>query len=110
MITKQEFVDIINQLKEVNDFVEETNSKARELQEVIELDFFNARSLAISHETNVVFLLKIMFNDTDIISWWIYELDYGRKYETGCFTEADGTPIDVSTAEKLYDYLVENMN
>ena len=109
MITKQEFTDTINELKEVNDFVEETNNKARELKDAIISDFFDIGSLSISHETRVIFLLERMFN-TDTISWWIYELDYGRKYETGCIMNADGTPIDVSTAEKLYDYLVENMN
>ena len=49
-----------------------------------------------------------MFNDGDIISWWIYDLEYGTEYKDGCITEEDGTIIDVSTAGKLYDYLKEN--
>lgn len=108
MITKQEFVDIINQLKEVNDFVQETNDKARKLKDAIISDFYNASNLSISHETIVLKLLENMFNDTDWISYWIYELDYGRKYEDGCITENDNI-IDISTPEKLYDCLVENM-
>ena len=107
MITKQEFVDIINKLKEVNDFVDETNNKARKLNDAIISDFFNATSLSISHENIVVKLLENMFNDTDIISWWIYELDYGRKYEEGCIQDCDGKIIDIPTAEKLYDYLIK---
>lgn len=113
MITKQEFVDIIEKLKQVNDFVDETNKKARELSDAIISDFFNASSLSISHETIVVRLLENMFNDKDILSWWLYELDYGRKFKLGylqVLQERDGKTvnIDLSTAEKLYDYLLKN--
>ena len=108
MITKMQFVDIINKLKEVNDFVNETNDRARKLSDAVMSDFFNAQSLSISHENIVIELLEDMFNAGDIISWWIYDLEYGTKYKDGCITEEDGTIIDVSTAEKLYDYLKEN--
>ena len=47
MITKQEFVDIIEKLKQVNDFVDETNKKARELNDAIISDFYNTSSLSI---------------------------------------------------------------
>lgn len=85
MITKQEFVDIINKLKQVNDFVNETNDKARKLNDAIISDFFNASSLSISHETIVVKLLENMFNDNDIISWWLYDLDYGENMKMVVF-------------------------
>ena len=109
IISKEEFVNIIKRLKQVNDFVNETNKNARGLDDAIESDFFNASSLSISHETIVVRLLKLMFNDyDDLISWWIYEKDYGRKEEIrlwdGCSNE-----VDLSTPEKLYDYLIEGM-
>lgn len=106
MITKREFVDIIERLKEVYDFVDETNARARNLS--IE---FNSMHLTIQHEDIVLELLDNMF-DTDWISYWIYELDYGRNYKEGCIQEEkDGkmVNIDLSTAEKLYDYLIEEM-
>lgn len=112
MITKQEFVDIIEKLKQVNDFVYETNKKARELNDAIISDFFNASSLSISHETIVVRLLENMFNDKDILSWWLYDLDYGRKFKFGYLQEEKNgkmVSIDLSTAEKLYDYLIQNL-
>ena len=109
MITKKEFVDIINHLKEVDDFVQETNKKARELNDSIISDFFNARSFSISFETDLVKVLENMFN-TDLLSWWLWELDYGRKFRSGLLIEADKvTKPDLSTAEKLYDYLVSNL-
>ena len=107
MIDKKEFVDIINKLKEVDDFVKETNTKARQLNDAIISDFFNASSLSISHESIVVRLLENMFNENDIISWWIYELDYGRKYRKGCLQDGKGHNINISTPEKLYDYLTK---
>ena len=107
MISKQEFIEIIDKLREVNDFVDEVNSKARKLNEAIISDFFNAASLSISHENLLVRLLENMFNDKDIISWWLYELDYGRKFKNGYLTDENGIDIDVSTADKLYDYLIK---
>lgn len=108
MIPKKEFVEIIDKLREVNDFVKETNANARKLNDAIISDFFNASSLSISHEDIVLQLLENMFNGTDILSWWLYELDYGRKYKAGCIQDKDGKDIDLSTAEKLYDFLVED--
>ena len=106
MITRKEFVEIINNLKEVNDFVKETNEKARKLHNSIVTDFFDASSLSISHEDIVVKLLQNIFNDKEIISWWIYEKDYGQDESLKMWDEF-GNEVDVSTAEKLYDYLIK---
>lgn len=109
IIIKEEFVDIIKRLKQVNDFVNETNKKARELNDAIISDFFNASSLSISHETTVVRLLQIIFKDYEhIISWWIYEKDYGRREDIKMW-DGCGNEIDLSTADKLYDYLVQDI-
>lgn len=108
MITKQEFIKIINNLKEVNDFVDETNRRAKKLNDAIISDFYNTMSLSISHENTVVQLLENMFNDEDIISWWLYELDYGREFKKGYLKDENGLDIDVSSAGKLYDYLIKN--
>lgn len=105
MITREEFIKIINRLKETDDFVHEVNDKARNLKDAVKSDFFNAMSLSISHEDLVVKLLENMFNDTDIISWWIYELDYGKQYKRGCIKDCNGKNINLSDAGKLYDYL-----
>jgi hypothetical protein len=54
----------------------------------------------------VVFLLRKLLKDAvENIDYFIYELDYGRKYEPGMITDKNGADIDFSTAEKLYDYL-----
>lgn len=106
MISKQEFIETINKLKEVNDFVYDVNKKARKLDDAIISDFFNAASLSISHENLVVRLLENMFNDQDIISWWIYEVNYGRNTDMA-WVEESGVKTYLYTAEDLYDYLIK---
>lgn len=108
MITKKHFVDIINHLKEVNDFVNETNEKAEKIHDSIISDFFNASSLSISFEDDLVKVLENMF-DTDLISWWLWELNYGREFKVGYLEEKNGDKPDLSTAEKLYEYLIKNL-
>ena len=39
------------------------------------------------------------------ISYFAYELDYGKKWKPGTITEADGTDIKMETAEDLWDYI-----
>lgn len=106
MITREEFIDIIDKLKEVNDFVDEVNTKARKLDDAIISDFFNASSLSISHENIVVRLLEKIFNDQDIISWWIYEVNYGRNTDMA-WVEENGVKTYLYTAEDLYNYLIK---
>ena len=108
MISKEKFVEIIDKLRKVNDFVNEVNDKAREIREQVNNDWFDGNNLFISHENTVIELLESIFNDTEDISWWVYELDYGRKYQDGCIKDGQGNNIDLSTSEKLYDYLIKN--
>lgn len=112
MISKEKFVTIINKMKLVDDFVNEINDKSRDLRETLDdsfLDFFEGNSLFVAHSDIVVQLLENMFNDNDMISYWIYELNYGRDYKDGYIQDCDGNNIDISTVEKLYDYLIAEM-
>ena len=108
MITKQEFVNIINRLRSYNDLQDKIDDLFKENIDNKEADFMNAGSICIGHETIVVKLLENMFNDKDTISWWIYECNYGRDFSLGDL-EVNGVEIDLSTAEKLYDYLIKEM-
>lgn len=109
LVSKEKFVEIVNRLKQTDETVDTINEIFNNTIDSKTSDFMNAASLMICHEDIVVELLKIMFNDKDTITWWLYELDYGKQYTDGCITELDGTIIDLSTPEKLYDYLIDNM-
>lgn len=111
MITKQEFVDIINRLRDYNDLQNKIDDLFKDNIENRERDFMNAGSICIGHETVVVKLLENMFNDKgEVISWWIYEQDYGRSIGINdIFDDRIGKYIDLTTPEKLYDYLISEM-
>ena len=108
MISKEKFVEILNRLKNYYGLQDEINDLFKENMDNKEMDFVNAGSICIGHESVVVYLLENMF-DTDIISYWIYELDYGEKYTKGCIVDEELNEIDLSTAEKLYDYLIKSL-
>lgn len=110
MITKKKFIEILNILQDTDNICTEVNQIFKECRDNKISDGMNAASLMICHEDIVVELLQNIFNDTDTISYWLYELDYGRKYRDGCLREADGTTVDISTPEKLYDYLTKTQN
>lgn len=109
LITKEEFVDIINRLRESSDLVDKVDTLFRESRENVECDFCNAAGLQISHEPIVVNLLqKIMRDEGEDISYFIYELDYGRDYEPGCVTNGNGI-VDMGTPEALYELLIHQI-
>lgn len=105
----ERFVDIINRLQEAADLQEQVDRLVRNSRENIESDFCNAVALQISHESSVVFLLKrIMHDQYEYIDYFIYELDYGRKYEPGMITDENGQDIDIHTPKLLYDFISNN--
>lgn len=109
MISKEKFVSIINEMKELHDIEDKINDLSRECNNdsIRDFGFF---SYMTCQDDIILDLLCTIFNDHDIISWWIYDLDFGRAYKDGCITENNGnTIIDLSTSDKLYDYLIKNM-
>lgn len=107
LIKKNDFIEIINRLQNYTELQDKINDLFEGLLDNREHDFCNAGSICIGHESVVVKLLEDMF-ETDLISWWIYELDYGKEYKPGYLTE-DDKEIDVSTVDKLYDVLIEDL-
>ena len=105
-LSKEEFEDILDRLRETTDLVAKVNDLYRYSRENQGWGFDNVGSLQISHESIVVMLLKKMMRDSyDNIDYFIYELDYGRKYETGMIRNENDQDMDFSSAGKLYDYL-----
>lgn len=55
-------------------------------------------------------MLEILCDDdSEMISYWAWELDFGRKWKPGCVTDSDGTDIKLETAEDLYYYLAHDL-
>lgn len=109
MLTKPEFVKIINQLREADEMVNKVNDIYRNSRESIECDFCDASAMSVSHEGIVIHLLENIFKNTVDVSYFIHECNYGKEWETHAITEIDGTATYLKTAEELYDYLIKNM-
>ena len=53
-------------------------------------------------------LEKIMDDTSEMISYFVWELDFGDKYTPNCVLDNNNNAIDISTIEKLYDYLISD--
>ncbi len=105
-LSKDEFESIIDRLKESSDLVAKVDELFHNSRDNRECDFCNGASLQISHESIVVLLLKKLMRDPyDYIDYFIYELDYGRKYAPG-MSKDENDPDIFSSVGTLYDYLV----
>lgn len=108
IISKNEFLKIIDRLERYDECRNRIQDLFNDLIDNIEHDFYNAGSICIGHESVVVKLLETMF-ETDLISWWLYEMEYGRKIESDSLINENNVAIDVTTPEKLYDYLIQEL-
>ena len=106
IISKIEFVEIIERLKNTDDTVNKINDLFNNTIDSRISDGLNASSLMICHEDIVVKLLEKIFNDKETLSWWLYECNYGRDFKIGDLKD-NGKNIDLTTPEKLYDYLIK---
>lgn len=102
-LSKEEFCSILERLKEAKDLVDKVDDLFNKSRENIENDFVNGASLQISHESTVVKLLKFIMNDQDdLIGYFIYELDYGRKYEAEyAYREGEAPMMTVNEVSKI---------
>lgn len=110
MISKEKFCEILKKLEEAE---QQDNKFSLSISE-----FFDCTALRYvptdSYTRIILDLLNEMFNlesyeyiGTDL-EYFIYELDWGKRWHSGIITEKDGTDIDISSADKLYDYLMNN--
>ena len=105
MLSKKEFVRAINILKAMDE-------KERDIYSASDGAFnFSDINEYSKLFTNYVRLLELSMGiepDKEIygsdISYFIYELNYGKDWTPDSVTD-NGESIDISTAEKLYDFL-----
>ena len=99
---KEKFVKIIESIKKVNKFQDE-------LYDLHYKYGLNAPDINTLQD-ELIDVLQMYFDNGGDIEYFIYDMEFGKKYEPGMVTEADGTEIDYSTPEKLYDYLMKHKN
>lgn len=101
-LTKEEFVRRINNIKE--QFKHDSNCH-KAFSTILKNDYISNYdyNLILTDYTDI--LEYIMDDKSQMITYFIYELEFGKKYKDGMITERDGTIIKLKTVEDLYNYL-----
>ena len=97
-ISKEQFIKVIDRLQK-------HMQKVDEIEKILGVVF----DFYLLDDTVVELLELLMDVEVDetyssTLSWWIYELNFGKKWKSDSLI-VDGKSIDLSTAEKLYDFL-----
>lgn len=116
MISKEKFIEYINFIKNLEDKETKLSKSLEDIfgrENVGELFIYNDIQPKIIEM--LCDLMEIEYNADphigDDIQYFIYELNYGEdKYAKEAIINEDGSKVDLSSAEKLYDYLLENRN
>lgn len=106
MLSKEEFVRIMNEIKKIMQADEELFDAFQKLsKDNYVMTNINSISLVLE------LLEHIMHDNEDYpnIEYFIYELDWGTKWDSGVLTD-NGEDIRLDTVESLYEYLVKNYN
>lgn len=105
MISKELFIQTV-------EFMQEQDNKQSKLCEALEdmaLGFRCDALVYCGYNTQMVNLLHAGLNlpeNSETLEYWLWDLDFGRQYKPSCFTDENNKPIDISTVDKLYDYLI----
>lgn len=109
MITKEQFIYYIGEIKTL---IEKSDMLSKALADFDSCRDFGGFSNFRAIDALVSLLEDVMGEERSTeyptnISYFIYDLEFGSKWTEDSIQESDGTPIDISTADKLYDYLVK---
>ena len=113
IISKEDFCRYINVLKKMDakeGLLTDTFREIDENGDVALIALYSLERNAILDLLNTVMEAQIDPHIGSDIEYFCYDLNFGENYKEKPYadwiTDEDGTPIDLSTAEKLYDYLV----
>ena len=104
MISKETFINTMHRLEALDSKMDKADVALKELSS-------GFCGLYIPEIVDIVVeLLRAVFKDEkhDALGCFIYELDFLRQFKMGSVT-VDGKPIDLSTWDKVYDFLIERM-
>lgn len=100
MLTKKEFCKYIDKLKTAWD----TDLKISDLGRKARSDFLGSDMCYLGTEYCEL-LSKAMNSDSEDIEYFCFSLDFGRDWKPGMVIDEYGTDIELSSAEKLFDFL-----
>ena len=105
IISKELFIDCIKSMRDVWDY-------QRESVELIDKYYPYSQTTILDYpscdDELLRLLTQIMKDDDGLISYFCYEIDFGREWKVGCITDTDGTDIPLGTIEDLWEALNRN--
>jgi hypothetical protein len=100
MITKDNFIKYIDKIQKLREAEDSLNLAGKQLVE-FHISF-------AEHEQLIVDILTDIFNDSafDWISYFIYDLNFGKDWYEGCIRDKEGNDIPLKNISDLYDLLI----
>ena len=111
MISKEQFIKYLDYIKQAQEKEDKIDNFIREIS--IE-GYCYILSDEIYHMIEMLCScmdIEYCSDDTfgDDIQYFIYDLEWGKRWTPGCYTDSEGNDVDISTPEKLYDYLTKDI-
>jgi len=104
MITKEQFIEYMEKLEQQTNIDKEAGDLLSKYFSGFSGWYDNVRLFDIIFD----FLHNEFDDKDDWISYYVYELDFGKDWTEECCKDSDGVIIDLSSSDKLYDFLIEN--
>ena len=99
MLTRKQFKEVLDELKQLC-AIEDEIDRALKLLSPDFSGFGLEKPISLILKT-----LEYAMDDEEWISYWIYDMEWGKKARLGTVTEKDGTNIPIKTINDLYDVL-----
>ncbi len=102
-MSKELFIKIIEHIQMLHNEENKLNDLLCEIDPEFGGGYIHNKTISLLSD-----IAKDLIDDKyDYIGYYLWELDFGKNYYEGVITEADGTPIALSTPEDLYNLIVD---
>jgi hypothetical protein len=100
---RKTFITMIGELRMINEAENELNKAFKNFEPDFNYICFGR------YETLVVKALEFAFKDeSSWISYFIYDLEFGKKWHKKCVTDKNGKDIPLKNANDLYNLLISD--
>lgn len=101
-IDKTKFINIMNEFESFTKKIDDSSYKIRKLTDNEWDVFFPTEEFILCELLNKIFNCE----SSDDFGYFIYELEFGKKWEKGMVTDVDGNDIPLKNSSDLYDMLI----
>lgn len=103
-IDKTKFINIMSEFESFTKKIDDSSYKIRKLTDNEWDVFFPTEEFILCELLNKIFNCEL----SDDFGYFIYELEFGRKWKKGMVTDVDGNDIPLKNSSDLYDMLINN--